>query len=104
MESLEFTINANTIIGAAGFLTALGVLVGFIKSYVKQINKWNGYDEQIGSINDDIKGLRNEQYMQTRVLMATLDGLHQLGCNGKVTEASEELSDYLNKRSHDKEV
>ena len=75
-----------------------------VKSYFKQIDKWNGYDKEIKSINTDIQGLRNEQYMQTRVLFAVLDGLHQLSCNGKVTEASEELSDYLNRRSHDKEV
>lgn len=107
----EFVVNANTIIGFVGLLTAIGVLVGLIKNYVHQIDKWNGYDQKIASVQksvDDtdvkldtkITNLKEEQYMQTKVLLAVLDGLHQQGCNGKVTQATEELTDFLNKNSH----
>lgn len=107
----SFTITPNLIIGIAGLITALGVLVGLIKSYVKQIEKWNSYDKQIKDLNekviekndevkDQVKSLKSEQYMQTRVLLAVLDGLHQQGCNGKVTQATEELTDFLNASSH----
>lgn len=107
----SFTITPNLIIGFAGLVTAVGVLIGLIKSYVKQIEKWNGYDEKITNLNakiveknDEVKeqvsNLKSEQYMQTKVLLAVLDGLHQLKCNGKVTEATNELTDYLNKSSH----
>ena len=78
-------INANMIISCASLITALGIIFGCIKAYFKQTDKWNGYDEQIKGIEDQIQGLRDEQLMQTHVLWATLDGLHQLGCNGDVT-------------------
>lgn len=108
----EFTVNANTIIGFVGLLTAVGVLFGLIKNYVHQIDKWNGYDKQIEEVknsvdtktsetNDKIKDLKQEQKMQTKVLLAVLDGLHQQGCNGKVTQATKELTDYLNEKSHE---
>lgn len=99
-ETMEILINSNTIIGFAGCITAIGVLIGLVRNYFKQIDKWNGYDKDIHSINTQMQDLRNEQYMQTKVLFAVLDGLHQLNCNGEVTKASGELSDYLNKTSH----
>jgi len=97
---MEVVVNANTVIGIAGFITAVGVLVGVAKSWVQQLKKWNGYDQQISGISDEIQTLRDEQYVQTMVLQATLDGLKQLGCNGKVTEAKHELDDYINRLSH----
>lgn len=101
---MEFVINANTIIGFAGLITAIGVVIGVIRNYFKQVDKWNSYDKQICDVSQEIQGLRTEQYVQTKVLLATLDGLHQLGCNGKVTEATNELNEYLNKQSHNQEV
>lgn len=107
----EFTINANSIIAFVGLLTSLGVLFALIKSSIHQVDKWNGYDKDIKevknkventetNINAKITSLKDEQYIQTRVLLAVLDGLHQQGCNGKVTEATAELTDFLNKSSH----
>lgn len=109
----EIILNVNAIIGLAGFVTALTVLVGVIRNWFKQTDKWDGYDKQITDmnasisdlkveVNDSIQILRDEQYMQTRVLFAVLDGLHQLHCNGEVTKASNELNDYLNRTTHKK--
>lgn len=89
----EFTINADTIIGFVALIGALGVIIGLVKNYIHQIDKWNNYDAQINDI-------KNEQKMQTRVLLAVLDGLHQQGCNGDVTKATNELTDWLNQQSH----
>ena len=97
---MEIILSANTIIGIAGLISAIGVLLGLIRNYFKQVDKWNGYDKKFDIVFNEIQTLRDEQYMQTRVLMATLDGLHQLGCNGEVTIASNELNDYLNRMSH----
>lgn len=99
-KDMEVVINANTIIGIAGLVSAIGVLIGLIRNYFKQIDKWNGYDETITNIGSDIQTLRDEQYVQTKVLQATLDGLKQLGCNGKVTDAKNELDEYINRLSH----
>ena len=48
-----------------------------------------------------IQEVRAEQEILTDCMYATLDGLHQLGCNGKVTEARSMLDQYLIKRAHD---
>lgn len=95
-------LNVNIIISCASLITALGIIFGCIKAYFKQTDKWNGYDIQIKGIEDQIQDLRDEQLMQTHVLWATLDGLHQLGCNGEVTKASNELKEYLNIQTHKK--
>lgn len=98
MEQIDIIVKV--IITLASLLTAAGVIFGVIKPLITALKKWNGYDQQITDISNDIQTLRTEQYVQTRVMLATLDGLHQLGCNGKVTEATEELNDYINKLSH----
>lgn len=96
----EITLNVNAIIGLAGLLTALTVLFGFIHNTTKQIDKWNGYDKTIKKINKSMAKLRNEQYVQITTLYAVLDGLKQLNCNGKVTEAKNELDTYIAKLAY----
>jgi len=91
----EITFNINVIIGLAGLITALGVLFTFLHNTTKQIDKWNGYDKTIKKINKSMAKLRNEQYVQITTLYAVLDGLKQLNCNGKVTEAKNELDKYI---------
>lgn len=39
--------------------------------------------------------VQSEIIMLTECMRAVLDGLHQQGCNGRVTEASEKLDNYL---------
>lgn len=76
-----------------------------------QVKKWESYDQQISEVKASIEELKTdqnakiqqiqaEQCMQTYVLQAVLDGLHQLHCNGKVTEASNKLDKYINKQAH----
>lgn len=47
-----------------------------------------------------LQELRSEQEMIIYCMRAVLDGLHQLNCNGPVTEASEKLDEYLNAKAH----
>lgn len=61
-----------------------------------QVQKWEEYDKQI-------KEIKKEQCMLTYCMLATLDGLKQLGCNGKVTEARERIDKHLNKVAHEVE-
>lgn len=42
-----------------------------------------------------IQEVQSEVLILTKCMRAVLDGLHQLNCNGKVTEASQELDNYL---------
>lgn len=47
-----------------------------------------------------IQQVQAELFILTECMQGVLDGLHQLKCNGKVTEASEKLDNYLNERAH----
>lgn len=102
------TVDTSILIGASGIVTAIGVIIGaFVKAH-NQVLKWDSYDKKIADVNkriDDVdkklSKFQSEQCMQTYVLEAVLDGLHQLGCNGKTTEASEKLAKFINKQAHD---
>lgn len=84
--------------------------------------KCEGYETEIKEVNDKIERAHNfaqealeqmqsetdaklqqiraEQEMLTYCMSAVLDGLHQLNCNGPVTEASKKLATYLNEQAH----
>ncbi len=47
-----------------------------------------------------LQQVRSELLILTDCMSAVLDGLKQLNCNGKVTEASENLSQYMRNRAH----
>lgn len=98
------TITLETIETIAKIITAVTVIGGVVVLVLKEIKKYQNYDNRITKIDNEIKKLKEEQCMQTYVLEAVLDGLHQLGCNGKTTEASENLSKFVNKRAHDQEI
>lgn len=61
---------------------------------------YDRYDSQLTDIRNELAENRDELFLLTKCMRGVLDGLHQLNCNGKVTEASEELDAYLNKRAH----
>lgn len=48
-----------------------------------------------------IQQTQTELFILTQCMSAVLDGLKQLNCNGKVTEAQAILDDYLVKRAHE---
>lgn len=51
--------------------------------------------------NKEIKNIKQEQTIIMFALRACLDGLHQQGCNGRVTEALDRIDKHLNKAAHD---
>lgn len=106
-------LNINVIIiSTATLISALGVIAAFLKSAEKFINRPKENKESMEELKSetnkkfekvekDIKGIKKEQVVQTKCLLAIMDGLKQLGCNGEVTEAKNELSDYLLSQAHD---
>lgn len=48
-----------------------------------------------------LQQVRSELLILTDCMAAVLDGLHQQGCNGKVTEAAEKLQQYMRDRAHE---
>lgn len=105
------TINVDVIIKIAAVLTALGVIGNLAWKIFERYHKIKSYDSKIAAVESKIAELQAdtqtkmqqiqaEQCMQTYVLQAVLEGLHQQGCNGPVSEAREKLSKYINKQAH----
>lgn len=68
-------------------------IVDRINAKHDQVQKWDEYDKQI-------KQIKEEQCLLSYCMLATLDGLKQLGADGKVTEARDKLDKHLNKIAH----
>lgn len=69
------------------------------------------YDKKIEEVNEKIEKthtdtekklqeIKSEQCLMMYALLGALDGLKQLGCNGNVTEARDQLDKHLNKQAH----
>ncbi len=73
------------------------------KIYERYDTKLAEMEEKIDNNHADteakIQQTRSELYILTECMAAVLDGLKQLNCNGKVTEAKENLDAYLMKRA-----
>lgn len=93
-------MTAETLITFAGLVTAVGVIMGAFWKIHQILTKFEKVQEHNDEVDKKLKDMEAEQCMQTYVLEAVLDGLHQLGCNGKTTEASEKLSKFINKKAH----
>lgn len=86
-------MNTDTIIAIGAVISA----VLLICSTVMRIVKW--FERQCKQ-DQDIQDIKEEDAMLCYCLFAVLDGLKQLGANGNVTKAHDELQKYLNKKSH----
>lgn len=91
---MEIVITADTLIKAAGILSALlaifGVVFAIYRWYLRQ-------NEQ----NDEIQKIKTENTLICYGLSAALDGLIQLGANHNVTTAKEKLDKHLNQQAHE---
>lgn len=88
MDFLKF------VVAIAGFITASLVLLRTITDRHDREQKWD-------KCETEIKQVKEEQYVLTFCMRGVLDGLHQLNCNGKVTEAKDKLEEYMSKRAHE---
>lgn len=97
---MDASITINQLIQIIGIIVAVWGGYKVIIEVVEKINtkhdqvqKWEEYDKQI-------KEIKAEQCLLTFGMLATLDGLKQLNCNGRVTEAREKIDKHLNKIAH----
>ncbi len=82
-----------TIITIASVITALGVIFGAVFAF----HNWLLKREKN---NSDIKSIKEEQSILTKGVLACLKGLKEQGCNGPVTEAIQDIEEYVNKQAH----
>lgn len=115
MELIEIIKDISAVcvvlVSLAGGIAAIVKILNAYSSHKEFTKKCEGYEAEIKETNDKIDNvhkdndaklqeIRAEQEMLTMCMRAVLDGLHQLNCNGAVTEASKKLDDYLNKKAH----
>jgi len=104
------------LLGFASLVSALITLGGFSFVIFKFLETNKRQDEEIKKNREEycdiIKKhegdqiiqffkIKKEQRVVVNGMRACLDGLHQLSCNGKVTEGINELDNYLNDAAHD---
>lgn len=90
---------------SAGF-GAVAVIGGGIYAICKWIMQRKKNTDDIAALrnthNEDIQALKDELCVLSYAMLACLDGLKQLHCNGEVTKAHDALEKHLNQRAHDK--
>lgn len=82
-----------TIITAAAVVTGLTVLG---TTAVKIVQFWLEQKNQ----EQEIDHVKREMGLICYGVLACLDGLKQMGCDGNVTQAKNDLEKYLNKTAH----
>ena len=83
-------INLTTLAAA---ITALGVVFGAIFAIYRWFLKQEKQDR-------DIESIKEEQTVLVHGVLACLKGLKEQGCNGPVTEAIEQIEEYINRQAH----
>lgn len=96
-------MDAEIILNIAGVISAIAVILGTLWKIHQLLTRIEKVQERNDAVDKKLKAMEAEQCMQTYVLEAVLDGLHQLGCNGKTTEASDKLSKFINKKAHNQD-
>lgn len=98
-------IGWDTIITAGSVLTAIGVMLGCVlkvhKWYLKQEKQAQEQEELREHHDEDVRRLKDENYLICYALAACLDGLMQQGCNHTVPDAKAKLDKYLNQQAHE---
>ena len=84
------------IIEAAGVITAVSIIGAALFSlFMFYIDSKRQKEE--------IKNIKKEQTVICYALTACLNGLHQLGANGEVTEVLTMMNKHINKAAHDQD-
>ena len=101
MQTQVDIIELSKIIGACSVI--LGAIIGAYKLYDKLIDRVAKLEERVADLESENRDINKENTLVIFALRACLDGLHQQGCNGKVTEAMERIDKHINKAAHGQE-
>ncbi len=109
------TLDAGTVAVFGGIVTALCALGGVAVAVVKWVFAQNRQTEEITALRTlherdmqnareresaEIQAIRDELCVLSYAMLASLDGLKQLHCNGEVTRAHDKLEKHLNRQAH----
>ncbi len=87
------------LIGAV--MLILTTIIGGYKLYDKLLDRLDKLEQRVGELETELNRVKKEDSLVIYALRACLDGLHQQGCNGKVTEAIQMIDKHINKAAHD---
>lgn len=112
---MTVTITWQTVITAGAFLAAVVGITAKIAKAVRWVDRQEEQDTDLKALeakhNADVDKLRaeekaaiasiqEEQTLLTYGILASLQGLQELGCNGEVTKAIKKIDKYLNQKAH----
>lgn len=101
---MQITVTWQSIITAGAVIAAVVAIVAYFAKAVRWVDKQNEQDEEIKKLKkhheEDIKSLKEEQFLLVEGILACLLGLKEKGCNGPVTKAIEKYNTYLNEKAH----
>ncbi len=90
---MNIEITTESVIAAAGFITAVITLFGVVFAIYRWYLKQEAQDR-------DIARIKEEDTLICFALSACLDGLQQLGANHTVPIAKDKLDKYINQQAH----
>ena len=85
----------------ADFIIRLATILGAFATLGTMLYKSFRWMERQKRQDLEIENIKKEQCIMCYGLLATLDGLKQLGANGNVTDAYQKLEKHLNQTAHD---
>ena len=94
---------SDLIIKAGAVLSALAVIIGAFTAMVRLIEKNKKEAERNERQDKDIAAMKKEQTLLVYAVRGCLDGLHQQGCIGRVSDSINRIDKYLNEAAHDQE-
>lgn len=109
MEQMDFVIKLSA------FVAAVLALWGIIYAVIKWFQKQEKQSTDIAALKalheadmeaarkketEDMQAIKDELCVLSYAMLASLDGLQQLHCNGNVTKAHERLEKHLNQQAH----
>lgn len=110
MEVINLIIKLAALIGAIGSI--FGIIYAFVKWLIKQekqstdiaeLKQFHIKDMEVvrAKESEDMQAIKDELCVLSYAMLAALDGLKQLHCNGDVTKAHNKLQKHLNQSAHD---
>ena len=101
---MDIHLDAQMIVSAAAFLTAVTAIFVFVKKGFKWFSKPDKLEAEVKSLREkhenDMAESNEERQLICYALAACLDGLQQLGCNHTVTDAKNKMDKHLNEKAH----
>ena len=102
---MTIVLTWQTIAALVGGLSAIGVLLAWIRKGMDFIDHQHDQDDKIDKLHQrhdaDVREIRTEQTLIIYGLLGALKGLQEQGCNGPVSEAIGRIEKHLNQKAHE---